>query len=132
MLNSVESRSPFLSKAIINYSLNTRTNNLYKLFQKKLFLKNIFKFIPKYILKAKKHGFAFQKEKIMRDKDFINKMIRKDYLLNKEFFEKKYSNFLFNKGNYSNYIWHEITLNNFLQKTKDNVLLFQLFNNFFD
>ena len=54
----------------------------------------------------------------MRDKDFINKMIRKDYLLNKEFFEKKYSNFLDNKGNYSNYIWHEITLNNFLQKNK--------------
>ena len=42
MLNSVESRSPFLSKAIINYSLNTRTNNLYKLFQKKIIFKKYF------------------------------------------------------------------------------------------
>ena len=39
MLNSVESRSPFISKKIINFSLDQNINKLYSLFNKKKFLK---------------------------------------------------------------------------------------------
>ena len=37
MLNSVESRSPFISKKIINFTLDQDIKNLYSLFNKKNF-----------------------------------------------------------------------------------------------
>ena len=68
MFNSVESRSPFLSKKIINFSLDQDTSNFYKLFNKKSFIKKTFKnLIPKEIIGRKKHGFAFHNEKILRE-----------------------------------------------------------------
>ena len=38
MFNSVESRSPFLSKKVINFSLDESVHNLYKRFNKKYFI----------------------------------------------------------------------------------------------
>ena len=35
MLNSVEARSPFLSKYIINFTLSEKTENIYSIFEKK-------------------------------------------------------------------------------------------------
>ena len=72
MFNSVESRSPFLSKKVINFSLDQKTSNLYRPFNKKRFIKKTFKdLIPKQVLKRKKHGFAFPKEKILNDQKFV-------------------------------------------------------------
>jgi len=119
MLNSVESRSPFLSKNIINYSLNKKSNDSYRFFKKKfLILENFKSIIPNFLLKAKKHGFAFRKELILKDVKLIKKLINENELINKDFFNKRYEKFLKNSGNYSNYLWYEIMLNNFFQKNK--------------
>ena len=119
MLNSVESRSPFLSKNIINYSLNKKSNDSYRFFKKKfLILENFKSIIPNFLLKAKKHGFAFRNELILKDVKLIKKLINENELINKDFFNKRYEKFLKNSGNYSNYLWYEIMLNNFFQKNK--------------
>ena len=122
MFNSVEARAPFLSKTILNFSLAEDTKTLYKIFNKKLFLKKMFKkIIPNFILKAKKHGFAFQKEKILNDEKFILAIISKKDFSNEKFFFEKYQKFRNNDGEYSNYLWHELMLNNFFKShsTKD-------------
>ena len=119
MLNSVESRSPFLSKKIINFTLDHDINELYKIFQKKYFIKKIFKkIIPKHILKAKKHGFAFPKEIILKNKDLINNLIDKSFLTNEVFFNKKLNNFLKKREDCSQYLWNELILNITLQNLK--------------
>ena len=42
MFNSVESRSPFLSKKIINFSLKQSISVLYRFFNKKYFIKKMY------------------------------------------------------------------------------------------
>ncbi len=119
MFNSVESRSPFLSKKIINFSLDNNTSLLYKAFNKKYFIKKTFKsLIPEGILKRKKHGFAFPKEKILSDKDLIKKIIDTNMLVNKSFFDLKYENFLNNKEDCSQYLWNELILNISIQNLR--------------
>ena len=116
MYNSVEARAPFLSKTVLNFSLAEDSKNLYKIFDKKLFLKKMFKkIIPNFILEAKKHGFAFQKEKILKDEKFIFENISTKDLSNDKFFFEKYKKFKNDDGEYSNYLWHELMLNNFIK-----------------
>ena len=116
MFNSVESRSPFLSKKIINFSLDQDVNKLYKFFKRKYFLRKIFKDdIPKQILNRKKHGFAFPKEIILQDKNLIEKLLDYNLLTNKDFFKIKYSNFLNKTEDCSQYVWNELILNLTLQ-----------------
>ena len=116
MLNSIESRSPFLSKKIINFSLNQEVKNLYKFLKKKYFIKKIFKeIIPERVSKIKKHGFAFPKEKILKNENLINKIIDRRFLTNEDFFNKKYDNFTKNKEDCSQYLWNELILNISLQ-----------------
>ena len=116
MFNSVESRSPFLSKKIINYSLDQDVDKLYKFLKKKYFLKKIFKdAIPKKVFNRKKHGFAIPKEIILQDKDLIEKLLDYNLLTNKDFFKIKYSNFLNKTEDCSLYIWNELMLNIALQ-----------------
>ena len=112
MFNSVENRSPFLSKKIINFSLDQNLDNLYKIFNKKFFIKKTYSgIIPDNVLNRKKHGFAFPKELILKDKKYIDNLIDKNLLINSNFFEKKYNNFLHNKEDCSQYIWNELILN---------------------
>ena len=119
MFNSVESRSPFLSKKIINFSLNSEISQLYKIFKKKMFVKKIFKKnIPDDILNRKKHGFALPKEILLNDKKFIDQLIDYDLLINKFFFKQKYENFLNKKEDCAQYIWNELILNITLQNLK--------------
>ena len=74
MFHSVEHRSPFLSKKILNFSLGTNYTKIYKPFRSKYILKKIFKkFIPNIILKQKKHGFAFPKNEILDQEDKVKK-----------------------------------------------------------
>ena len=119
MFNSVESRSPFLSKKIINFSLDSDITKLYKLFKKKNFIQKVFKHdIPDDILNRKKHGFALPKEILLNDKKFIDKLIDYDLLINKIFFKQKYDNFLNKKEDCAQYIWNELILNITLQNLK--------------
>ena len=116
MFNSIESRSPFLSKKIINFSLENDINKFYSLSNKKKFLKKIFKkIIPRNILNRKKHGFAFPKEILLKDKEFIDQFIDYNLLLNKNFFIQKYDNFIKKNEDNSQYIWNELMLNISLQ-----------------
>jgi len=119
MFNSVESRSPLLSKRIINFSLENDISKFYSLSNKKKFLKKKFKnIISNDILYRKKHGFAFPKESLLKDKEFIDKFIDYDLLINKNFFIKKYDNFVKKKEDNSQYIWNELMLNIALQNLK--------------
>ena len=119
MFNSVESRAPFLSKRVINFSLDQNIEKLYKIFKKKYFLKNIFKdIIPKEILYRKKHGFAFPKEKILQDKKLIKSLIDYNILINPKFFDSKYEKFLLKKEDCSQYLWNELILNLCIQNLK--------------
>ena len=116
MFNSIESRSPFLSKSIINFSLEQKTKLLYSFFNKKSFLKKTFKnIIPKGTLKRKKHGFAFPIEIILRDVDLVKNLIDSTILINKKFFDDKYQKFLDKKEDCGAYLWNELILNLSLQ-----------------
>jgi len=116
MLNSVEHRSPFLSKQIINYSLNGNYAKVYRPFSPKFILKKIFYgFIPSIILKQKKHGFAFPKNQILNQIDSVKKIVDDKLLTNKSFFYNKYHDYLIKKKDYSTYLWNELILNLTLQ-----------------
>ena len=116
MFNSVESRSPFLSKKIINFSLDNDIKKLYKFFRKKYFIQKIFsEDVPKEILNRKKHGFAFPKEILLQDKKFVENLLDYNLLTNKDFFKIKYNNFLSKTEDCSQYIWNELILNITLQ-----------------
>tara|TARA_B100000579_G_scaffold436220_1_gene461550 strand:- start:688 stop:2523 length:1836 start_codon:yes stop_codon:yes gene_type:complete len=112
MHNSVENRSPFISKRLINFSLSQDISKLYSLFNKKKFLKSKFKnIISNNVLKRPKHGFAFQKEIILKNENLINQLMKYEFVVNKDFFEKKYKEYLKGNNEYSNYIWNELALN---------------------
>jgi asparagine synthase (glutamine-hydrolysing) len=116
MFNSVESRSPFLSKKIINFSLDQDVKKLYKFFNKKYFIRKIFSGdVPKEVLNRKKHGFAFPKEILLQDKNLIENLLDYNLLTNRDFFKTKYSNFLNKTEDCSQYIWNELILNITLQ-----------------
>ena len=116
MLNSVESRSPFLSKKIINFSLDQDVQKLYKFLKKKYFIRKIFREdMPKEILNRKKHGFAFPKEILLQDKNLVENLLDDNLLTNRDFFKTKYSNFLNKTEDCSQYIWNELILNITLQ-----------------
>jgi len=119
MFNSVESRSPFLSKKVINFSLDQKTSNLYRLFNKKKFVKKTFKdMIPADILKRKKHGFAFPKEEILNDQKLIDSLLDYKILINENFFRAKYSSFIKKRENCSQYLWNELILNLSIQNLR--------------
>lgn len=120
MFNSIEYRSPFLSKSIINFALDLKNN--YSFLRKKIFLKKHFKKdLPVALKYRPKHGFAFPKQKIIFNKEILNK-INDDYLLNKNFFYEKLESYRSNKKDYGQYLWNEITLNFMLQKKLKNII----------
>ena len=119
MLNSVESRSPFISKKIINFTLDQDIKNLYSLFNKKKFLKKIYKSsISSKILKAPKHGFAFPTHVILKNKKLINKLIKPELVNNYSFFQRKYESYLNDNKDNSQYLWNELILNLSIQNLK--------------
>ena len=119
MFNSVENRSPFLSKKVINFSLDNDISKFYSLLNKKKFLKKTFKeVVSKNIFKRKKHGFAFPKEVFLKDKNFVDQFIDYNLLVNKDFFIKKYEMFVKKNEDYSQYIWNELILNITLQNLR--------------
>ena len=111
MLNSVESRAPYLSKDLVNYSLDLPTKKNFSLFSQRSLMKKIFNNDFKKINEKKKHGFACNKREILRDKNFIYKNIKKKFMINNEYFDKNYNSYL--KGNMycEQYLWNEVMLN---------------------
>ena len=111
MLNSVESRSPFLSKDLVNFAVDLPSKKNFSLFKNRKLMKNIFYYELSNYNDVKKHGFAFNKYSVLKKEKFIKKMINKDLILNLDFFNKKYDDYL--SGNYDNeqYLWNEIILN---------------------
>ena len=76
MYNSIESRSPFLGKNIINFSLDIDINKNFKFLRSKYLLKNIFsKEIPNILKKKKKHGFALPLSEFFQSEANIEKYI---------------------------------------------------------
>ena len=111
MLNSVESRSPFLSKDLVNYAIDLPSNKNFSLYKNRKLMKIIFKKHLANHKNIKKHGFAFNKNLILKKKDLIKSMVDKNLILNLDFFNKKYNDYL--SGDYDNeqYLWNEIILN---------------------
>tara|TARA_B100001121_G_scaffold170030_1_gene148451 strand:- start:3899 stop:5722 length:1824 start_codon:yes stop_codon:yes gene_type:complete len=116
MYNSVENRSPFLSKNIINFSLNLEVNKLYSIFNKKKFIKEKYsKTLDKRIFNQPKHGFALHKDLIINDKELIQSNIDESFLENKNFFYSAYNEYLLGNKEYGSYIWNELMINNLRQ-----------------
>tara|TARA_B100001063_G_scaffold74957_1_gene69254 strand:- start:419 stop:820 length:402 start_codon:yes stop_codon:yes gene_type:complete len=111
MLNSVEARSPYLSKDLLNFTLSHPTKKNFSLLANRKLMKSIFYDFFKNSRKFKKHGFAFNKHLILRNEKLINKNINKNFMINYKFFSIKYKDYL--AGNYDNeqYLWNEIILN---------------------
>jgi len=111
MLNSVESRSPYLCKDLINFSLDVSTKKNFSLFKNRKLMKDIFNEFFNDKEKFKKHGFAFNKYLILNDKKLIRKNIDNSLILNPIYFHKKHQEYL--EGNYDceQYLWNEIILN---------------------
>ena len=111
MLNSVEARSPYLSKDLLNFTLTHSTKKNFSLLANRKLMKSIFYDFFKNSRKFKKHGFAFNKHLILRNEKLIIKNINKNFMINYKFFLKKYKDYL--AGNYDNeqYLWNEIILN---------------------
>ena len=111
MLNSVESRAPYLSKDLVNYSLDLPSKENFNLFKSRSLMKRIFKDKFKFIKEKKKHGFAFNKSIILKDKKFIKKNMKDKLLINSDYFYKKLNEYV--NGNYDSeqYLWNEIILN---------------------
>ena len=117
MYNSLELRSPFLTNNLIKYSSILSSNKKANLLNNKIILKKLSeKYLPKKIIKRKKHGFALPfknliidnikniKEEIIENKqlDFLNKKIihsilenRPDNLINNQ--KKIWSLFILSK-----------------------------------
>ena len=116
MYNSVENRSPFLSKNIINFSLNLEESKLYSIFNKKKFIKEKYsKSLDKRIFNQPKHGFALHKDLIINDKELIQSNIDESFLENKNFFYSAYNEYLLGNKEYGSYIWNELMINNLRQ-----------------
>ena len=119
MLNSIEYRSPLLSKNMINLSLNQDTEKLFSLLkQKKLMMKLFKKQIPKSVSKIPKHGFAFPKDTIICKK-YIEEFLKEKHLINKKFFFKKLENYLQKKEDCSQYLWNEIIYTNVINNLEN-------------
>ena len=74
-------------------------------------MKKIFSSFIKDDFEIKKHGFAFNKNLILKNKKLIKHVLNEDLILNLDFFKIRYQNYL--NGNYEHeqYIWNEIILN---------------------
>jgi len=119
MYNSVECRSPYLSKKIINFSLDVDVNKNFKFLRSKYLLKKIFsESIPSILKNKNKHGFALPLSEFINLYDDWEKYIEKKYLFNESFFLKKLG--LAKKGDFNaqKYIWNEIVLNLSIQNIK--------------
>ena len=123
MLNSVEYRSPLLSKNIINYSLNMNIDKSFSLItQKKSMVDSFENQIPKSISKIPKHGFAFPKHLIINRENIDEILIEKN-LINKNFFYNKLENYLNKKEECSQYLWNEIIFTNVLNNVDQSIRL---------
>lgn len=119
MLNSVEYRSPLLSKHVINLSLSQNINNLFSINKQKKLMFEIFKKqIPPSLCKIPKHGFAFPKNKVI-NRDHINGFVIDKHLINKKFFYQKLENYLEKKEDCGQYLWNEIIFTNVLNNSNN-------------
>ena len=111
MINSIECRSPYLSKDLLNYSIDLPSRKNFSFFKNRKLMKKIFSRFIKDDFEIKKHGFAFNKNLILKNKKLIKHVLNEDLILNLDFFKIRYQNYL--NGNYEHeqYIWNEIILN---------------------
>ena len=111
MLNSIECRSPYLTKDLLNYSVDLTSNKNFSFFKSRKLMKLIFSDLINKDFNMKKHGFAFNKNLILRNKDLILKVINKNLILNLDFFNKRYNEYLDGKYEHEQYLWNEIIIN---------------------
>ena len=119
MLNSVEYRSPLLSKNVINLSLEQNTKKIFSFIKQKKFMIDLFQNqIPSSVRKIPKHGIAFPKNSVI-SKNFIDEILIEKYLMNKKFFFKKLENYINQKEDCSQYLWNEIVYTNVINNVEN-------------
>lgn len=111
MLNSVEARSPYLSKDLLNFSLNFSTKENFSLFGSRKLMKHIFINFFKQNKKFNKHGFAFNKHLILKNESLVKKNIDENLMINSKYFSKKHQEYLLGNYDSEQYLWNEIMLN---------------------
>lgn len=111
MSNSVENRAPYLNKDLLNFTLSYDVKKNFSLINEKKLMKDIFRnSLQKRFRNIKKHGFAFPKSLILKDNKLVKKIIKDKFLTKKDFFYKRYNEYLKNNLN-ENFLWNELILN---------------------
>ena len=111
MLNSVENRAPYLNKSLLNFSIDLDSKKNFRLLTNRYMMKNMFRNYLTDKSEIKKHGFAFDKYILLKNKSFIIKNIDINLIFNPNFFLKKYNEYLEGHFDHEQYIWNEIVLN---------------------
>ena len=122
MYNSLEVRSPFLSKKLIDFSQNLPLKYKIKNGTSKYILKKLLeKYIPKKLIYRPKKGFAVPIRDLLKNelKDWSSEMLSKNIInkfniLNYDKVKKVHQDHLNNKKNNEHILWSIIQLNQWL------------------
>jgi asparagine synthase (glutamine-hydrolysing) len=119
MQNSVEIRSPFLDKELVEFTLSTKFENRNPKNNKKAVIKQLAKqYLPSYIYNASKKGFGYEFE------SFLNGELKEEYiktiLNNDNAYIKQYLPHQFLEQDHKGYrVWMLYSLNNWLEKVSN-------------
>jgi asparagine synthase (glutamine-hydrolysing) len=123
MLNSLETRSPFLNLDLVKYINSLHPNQKINFFSKKHLLKKEYKnLLPKEILFSTKKGFSspisywLNKDNINYFSEFFDKnFISSQGLFNFEYLQSTLNSHLENLTDNGNKLWNYIVLQNWLK-----------------
>ena len=118
MSNSLESRAPFLSKDIIQFSQNLHFKNKVSFIEKKIFLRKYAKnLLPKYIINKKKQGFEIPIKEWIRGglnkwcyERIFDRESYKDLPINQNLVQKIFNIHNSGKRDFHPYLWTIICL----------------------
>lgn len=127
MAHSLETRSPFLGKEVIEFALGLSIEHkINKRNGKKILKESLFKGIDKSLFDRPKAGFAAPMPKWIREnlKPFVGDMVNNKKLYDFDFIDKSYVNKLFNdhiklKADNSEVLWDISVFSNWLIKQED-------------
>ncbi len=120
MINSLELRSPFLDKRIIDYSFSLSNKSKINFFDQKIILKKLLqKKLPQRLINNKKKGFTPPIKKWMKKdlrgwcQSLVNDTKNNEFI-SKKLINKDWEHFIKKNTNNYKYIWNVIILQNWM------------------
>ena len=124
MINSLETRAPFLNKNIFIFSQNLQDHKKIKFFKGKFFLREILKeMLPKNLISGKKKGFSYPISNFFCDKrnekwirDIFCEIKKEIKLIDNEIINKIFKLHTEKKMDYSKVLWSNLVLRLWLKR----------------